>query len=103
VFVTGILDAWTRARTKKEIVRLLGGKVPVGPVNNAADVFADPHVWLRRMLVEIEPPGDNGTMMVVGTPIKLTETPSGIYRRPPRLGEHTAEILAELDKRKEPE
>jgi crotonobetainyl-CoA:carnitine CoA-transferase CaiB-like acyl-CoA transferase len=94
--VTEILTVWTGARTKKEVVRLLGGKVPVGPVNNAADVFADPHVWLRQMLVEIEPPGDNPTMMVVGTPIKLTETPAGVYRRPPRLGEHTAEILAEI-------
>ena len=102
-FVTEIVQAWTRARTKQEIASALGGKVPVGPVNNAADVFADPHVWLRRMLVEIEPPGDNGSMMVVGTPIKLTETPAGVYRRPPRLGEHTAEILDEIRKRKEPE
>ena len=50
-----------------------------------------------------EPPGNNGSMMVVGTPIKLTETPAGVYRRPPRLGEHTAEILGELRKRKERE
>jgi crotonobetainyl-CoA:carnitine CoA-transferase CaiB-like acyl-CoA transferase len=100
-FVTGILAAWTQSHTKKEVVGLLGGKVPVGPVNNAADVFADPHVWLRGMLEEIELPGDNGKMRVVGTPIKFTGTPAGVHRRPPLLGEHTEEVFSELAKRKE--
>jgi crotonobetainyl-CoA:carnitine CoA-transferase CaiB-like acyl-CoA transferase len=99
--VTEVLAAWTQARTKKEVVELLGGKVPVGPVNDAADVFADPHVWLRGMLTEIELPGDNGKMRVVGTPIKFTGTPAGVHRRPPLLGEHTEEVFAELAKRKE--
>jgi crotonobetainyl-CoA:carnitine CoA-transferase CaiB-like acyl-CoA transferase len=100
-FVTEILTAWTRARTKKEVVGRLGGKVPVGPVNTAADVFADPHVWIRKMLAEVELPGANGTLTLAATPIKLTATPAGIYRRPPLLGEHTAEILEELRQRKE--
>ncbi len=100
-FVTEIMTAWTRARTKKEIVSRLGGKVPVGPVNTAADVFADPHVRIRKMLAEVELPGANGTLTLAATPIKLTATPAGIYRRPPLLGEHTAEILEELGQRKE--
>jgi crotonobetainyl-CoA:carnitine CoA-transferase CaiB-like acyl-CoA transferase len=100
-FVTEILTAWTRAQTKKEVVGRLGGKVPVGPVNTAADVFADPHVWIRKMLAEVELPGANGTLTLAATPIKLTATPAGIYRRPPLLGEHTAEILEELRQRKE--
>jgi len=100
-FVTEILTAWTRTRTKKEVVGRLGGKVPVGPVNTAADVFADPHVWIRKMLAEVELPGANGTLTLAATPIKLTATPAGIYRRPPLLGEHTAEILEELRQRKE--
>jgi crotonobetainyl-CoA:carnitine CoA-transferase CaiB-like acyl-CoA transferase len=99
--VTEIMTAWTRARTKKEVVERLGGKVPVGPVNTAADVFADPHVWIRKMLTDVELPGANGTLTLAATPIKLTATPAGIYRRPPLLGEHTAEILAELRQRKE--
>ena len=100
-FVTEIMKAWTRARTKKEVVERLGGKVPVGPVNTAADVFADPHVWIRKMLAEVELPGANGTLTLAATPIKLTATPAGIYRRPPLLGEHNAEILEELRQRKE--
>ena len=99
-FVTEVVTAWTRTRTKHEVVEALGGKVPVGPVNNAADVFADPHARVRGMLAEIEIPGDNERVVVAGPPIKLTATPAGIYRRPPRLGEHTEEVFAELRARK---
>lgn len=100
-FVTEIVTSWTRARTKKQVLDELGGQVPVGPVNTAIDVFADPHVRARQMLPEVELPGDNGTITLVGTPIKFTGTPAGVYRRPPLLGEHTEEILAELRRSKE--
>ena len=100
-FITEIMLSWTRARTKREILAELGGKVPVGPVNTATDIFADPHVAARGMLVDVELPGTNGTAQLVGPPIKFTATPASIYRRPPMLGEHTAEILAELKRRKE--
>jgi crotonobetainyl-CoA:carnitine CoA-transferase CaiB-like acyl-CoA transferase len=94
--VTEVMTQWTRARTKSEIVAALGGTVPVGPANTAAEIFADPHVAARDMLPEIELPGANGRMRVAGTPIKFTGTPAGIYRRPPLLGEHTDEVLAEV-------
>src|SRR5205085_6603179 len=100
-FVTEIVQAWTSARTKREIVDTLGGKVPVGPVNTATDLFADPHVKARDMLVEVEMPGANDKAVLVGPPIKFTETPAGIYRRPPKLGEHTDEVLAEVARAKE--
>jgi len=47
------------------------------------------------MLVEVEQPGSNRPITLAGPPIKLTRTPSGIYRRPPKVGEHGEEILAE--------
>jgi crotonobetainyl-CoA:carnitine CoA-transferase CaiB-like acyl-CoA transferase len=47
------------------------------------------------MLVEVEQPGDNPPLVLAGCPIKLTGTPSGIYARAPRLGEHTAQVLAD--------
>ncbi len=93
--VRAIVAAWTRAHTKEEVVAALGGKVPVGPVNSAEDIFADPHARAREMLVEVEQPGENRPVVLAGPAIKLTATPAGIYRRPPRLGEHTAEVLAE--------
>ncbi len=89
-----ILD-WTRPRTTHEVVAALGRRVPVGPVNTAADIFADPHSQIRGMLVEVEQPGNNRPITLAGPAIKLTETPTGIYRRPPNVGEHTSEVLAE--------
>lgn len=90
------ITAWTRTRSTREIVAALGGKVPVGPVNNARDIFADPHLHTRDMLVEVDQPGNNAALTLAGCPIKMTQTPTGIYRRPPNLGEHTAQVIAEL-------
>jgi crotonobetainyl-CoA:carnitine CoA-transferase CaiB-like acyl-CoA transferase len=94
-FVRGVVASWTEARTTREVVATLGGKVPVGPVNTAQDIFEDPHLKARDMLVAVEQPGDNPPLTIAGCPIKLTGTPSGIYARPPLLGEHTAQVLAE--------
>ncbi|OAI40141.1 formyl-CoA transferase [bacterium SCGC AG-212-C10] len=96
-FVRETMSAWTCTLPTAEIVRLLGGIVPVGPVNNAADLFADPHVAAREMLVAVDHPGASRPMVLPGTPIKFATTPGGIYRRPPRIGEHRDEILAELE------
>ncbi len=95
-FVRGVVSEWTGAHTTHEVVAVLGGRVPVGPVNTAKDIFEDPHAGARDMLVAVEQPGDNPPLVIAGCPIKLTGTPAGIYARPPRLGEHTREILAEI-------
>jgi crotonobetainyl-CoA:carnitine CoA-transferase CaiB-like acyl-CoA transferase len=94
-FVRGLISDWTKAHSKREIVAAIGGKAPVGPVNTAKDIFEDPHPRARGMLVEVEQPGDNPPIVLAGCPIKLTGTPSGIYARAPRLGEHTEQIFAE--------
>jgi crotonobetainyl-CoA:carnitine CoA-transferase CaiB-like acyl-CoA transferase len=94
-FVRGILSDWTKAHTTREITDAIGGKVPVGPVNTVKEIFEDPHPRARHMLVEVEQPGDNPPIVIAGCPIKLTGTPSGIYARAPRLGEHTEQVLAE--------
>ena len=89
-----VLD-WTGSRTTREVVAALAGRVPVGPVQSADDIFRDPHARIREMLVEVAQPGSNPPLTLAGAPIKLSETPSGVYRRPPLVGEHTAEVLAE--------
>jgi crotonobetainyl-CoA:carnitine CoA-transferase CaiB-like acyl-CoA transferase len=94
-FVRGVVSEWTGSHTTREVVAALGGKVPVGPVNTVADIFADPHPRARNMLVEVEQPGNNPPLVIAGCPIKMTVTSPGIYARPPLLGEHTAEVLAE--------
>jgi crotonobetainyl-CoA:carnitine CoA-transferase CaiB-like acyl-CoA transferase len=92
-FVEGEIKAWTLSRSKRQVVEALGGKVPCGPVNTAGDIFADPHVHARHMVTEFDLPGDNPKVAIVGSPIKFTATPAGFYQRPPKLGEHTREIL----------
>ena len=94
--VRGTVSAWTNAHTTREVVAAIGGKVPVGPVNTAKDIFDDPHVKARGMLVEMDQPGANPPLIVAGTPIKFTTTHAGIYVRPPLLGEHTQQVLAEV-------
>ncbi|HEY8172568.1 MAG TPA: CoA transferase [Dehalococcoidia bacterium] len=93
--VIEIVSMWTRQRTKAEVVAELGGRVPVGPVNTAQDIFNDPHVAARGMLSEVELP-DGATVQLPSPALKFVETPARIYRRPPMLDEHRAEILAEI-------
>ncbi len=95
-FVREALSAWTSARTTEQVVATFGGRVPVGPVQTADDIFEDPHVEARTMLVEVPQPDGSRPVVLPASPIKLTATPAGVYRRPPRLGEHTAEVLAEV-------
>ena len=95
-FVYDLVSAWTQNQTRSQIVEQMGGRVPCGPVNSAADIFSDPHVAARNMITPVQLPGDNPEVAIVGSPIKFTQTPAGFYRNPPRLGEHTQEILSEL-------
>jgi crotonobetainyl-CoA:carnitine CoA-transferase CaiB-like acyl-CoA transferase len=94
--VRELVGAWTSARTSAEVLRVLGGHVPVAPVNCVEDLFADPHTRAREMLVEVDHPGTSERVTIAGTPIKLTKTPSGVRHRAPLLGEHTDDVLAEL-------
>ena len=95
-FVEKAISGWTSVRTKREIIAELGGRVPCGPVNTAADIFADPHVAARDMITRFQLPGDNPEVAIVGNPVKFLGNPTGFYRRAPRLGEHTAEVLREF-------
>ena len=99
-YVEGEIAAWTQRHTKQEVFEALGGKVPCGPVNTAAEIFADPHVKSREMIAQFDLPGDNPRVSIVGNPIKYTQTPTGLYRRPPMHGEHTEEVLEEFNIRR---
>jgi len=66
--------------------------VPCGPVLNLAEVASDPQVEEQDWIVEIEHPG-YGPVRMLGVPLKLSETPGGVERPAPKLGEHTDEIL----------
>ena len=91
-----VVSQWAAGLTTPEAMAALGGRVPAGPVQTVRDIFADPHARSRDMLVEVEQAGSPRPAIYAGTPIKLTATPGGVRRRPPRLGEHGEEILAEM-------
>ena len=94
--VQELVGAWLRSQTNASVVAALGGKVPIGPVNNAADIFADEHVLRREMLVDVEEPGSDKPVTIAGSPIKFSSTPARVKRRGPMLGEDdTATIRAE--------
>jgi crotonobetainyl-CoA:carnitine CoA-transferase CaiB-like acyl-CoA transferase len=68
---------------------------PCAPVYTIDEVFADPQVYHRNMLVEMEHPSV-GTIKQIGTPFKFSESKSELKLPPPELSEHTDEILREL-------
>ena len=85
-----------RARPRAEWLRALeAAKVPCGPINDLADVFADPQVQDRGMTVTLPHPHTD-TMQLVASPMKLSATPVQVRRPPPLLGQHTDEVLAEM-------
>jgi crotonobetainyl-CoA:carnitine CoA-transferase CaiB-like acyl-CoA transferase len=91
------LEAATMARDSAEWVEaLLEAGVPAGPILDYAQVADDPHTRAREMVVEMEHP-EAGTVRGLGIPIKLSATPGTIRRPAPLLGQHTDEILAELE------
>ncbi|HUN22054.1 MAG TPA: CoA transferase [Anaerolineales bacterium] len=70
--------------------------IPNGLVNTPEDILADLHLEAREMIVEMEHP-TVGKIRTLGNPMKLSDTPVS-YRRPaPTLGQHTQEILQELE------
>ncbi len=95
--VEGAVSAWTSVRTKAEIAADLGGKVPFGPVLRVDEIFADGHTASRRMLATVDLPGvPEHPLVIADTAIKMTETPGGVRRRAPLVGEHTGTVLADF-------
>jgi crotonobetainyl-CoA:carnitine CoA-transferase CaiB-like acyl-CoA transferase len=83
------------ATTDEWVDLLLGAGVPAGPIRNYRQVLdEDPHVQARGMVQEIDHPVE-GRVRVLGSPLRLSGTPSELRRHPPLLGEHTDEVLAE--------
>ncbi len=69
--------------------------VPAGPINTLDRVLSDPQVLSRDMVVEADGPGKE-KIKIIGNPLKMEKTPVHTFSRPPRLGEHTQEILTNL-------
>jgi crotonobetainyl-CoA:carnitine CoA-transferase CaiB-like acyl-CoA transferase len=74
---------------------LEAAEIPCGPVNSYAEVFENPHVRAREMLMEMEHPVA-GQVKMAGFNVKLTSTPAALRLPAPTLGQHTREVLHTL-------
>jgi crotonobetainyl-CoA:carnitine CoA-transferase CaiB-like acyl-CoA transferase len=106
-----VADQWAEGNRRDEMFRFFREKfrtktlaewraelgeleICFGPVQRLDEVFADPHLRHRGMIVDVEVPG--GRSVTLGTPIKLSDTPAALRTPPPALGQHTDEVLAGL-------
>ena len=88
-----VLKTWKR---QPLLDALIAAGVPCGPVNNYDDLFSDPHVRARNMVIEMENPIAPGTEIeMLASPLRLSKTPVTYRRRPPNIGEHTDQVLIE--------
>ena len=90
-----IADALVQKPSQFWIDRLDAAGVPCSRVNRIDQAVNEEQVAARDMIAEMEVPG-LGLIKVAGLPVKLSETPGRLDRHPPRLGEHTEEVLRSL-------
>lgn len=91
-----VREAIRQRPTEQWLNDLRTAGVPCGRINTTAQAINDPHYLARGMIVELEHPA-LGIIKSLASPVHLSETPLVYQRHPPRLGEHTDEVLRELD------
>ena len=98
-------DAWRPSRVLKwSLLAVSAGLlaifrergVPCAPINSYSQVLADPQVKHMQWVAEVELPNGVRTR-TLKSPQHISGRTLDVYRRPPALGEHTAEVLAELE------
>jgi crotonobetainyl-CoA:carnitine CoA-transferase CaiB-like acyl-CoA transferase len=91
-----IIEPVMRTRARAEwIAAFADAGVPCGAVRTVPEALSDPQVSARRMIEAVEH-AVLGSMKVLGTPIKLSDTSAAVRTAPPTLGQHTDKVLGEL-------
>lgn len=94
--VTDTLTPVMKSKTTAEWIDALEAlKIGCGPINTLEQVFADPHVQARDMVVEMAH-GSGEKVKVIANPVKLSATPPSYRSAPPVLGEHTNAVLTDM-------
>jgi formyl-CoA transferase len=95
-FIRPIIENWLADKTRAQAVDLLEQEgVPSGPVYTAEDVFENPHIAAREMLVTVDDP-IAGPRKYARSPLHLSSAPDIPTTPAPQLGEHTRPILQDL-------
>ena len=88
-----LLEATLSGQTTAYWLELLDrAGVVAGPIYNMEQVYRDPQVQARQMVIDLDDP-ELGLLHNIGIPVKLSATPGRIHRRAPALGEHSEEVL----------
>jgi len=88
-----LLERVIRTRDRADwIARCRETGVPCGDVRDIAETLSDPQLRARDMIASFRHP-NAGDIRVVGSPVKLSDTPPRVFAPPPLLGEHTESIL----------
>ncbi len=96
--LVGELEAAFAHFTVNELIaRLQQFGVACGRVQTVPEALLDPQIEPRQMLIPLDGPDLKG-FRVLGNPIKLSLSPPRLYRRPPKLGEHTSEVMDEISR-----
>ena len=94
--IVRLLEERLVTKTRKEWETILAPTgVPCGAINRMDEVFADPQVQHLDMVLEATHP-QTGPIRMVRNPVTFSEMPVDLRRPPPRLGEHTEDVLGEL-------
>ncbi len=95
-FLRPIIEDWLAGLTRDEAVKQLNtAGVPAGPVHTAGDIFIDPHVKARQMLITVKDP-EVGDYQFARSPLHLSAAPKLPTEAAPNLGQHTRSILRSI-------
>ena len=94
-----MVDEVTKTRTTDEWLELLKPlQIPVVKMNRLDDLFDDPHLDAVGLFERHQHP-DAGPYISIRPPVRYSASPANIRRHPPRLGQHTDEVLAEIEEK----
>ena len=91
-----LVSIFKNASVSEWLTKLDKAEIPSGPIQNFEQVFSMPTVKEREMLVKMDHP-TIGELPLVGSPLKMSDTPVQYRLHPPLMGEHTQEVLRELN------